>query len=225
MSLSNTENLYRILPFDRAVEILKGSLYFSHPTSWEDPYEKIVLHDKAHAMFAQCWCRSGVSDAMWRIYSPNTMSVRIRTTRTKLEAAMEKAEGTRGRVRNVTYMPSANLTAKAEEIAARLAKGFTPKVAADLLYMKRSAFSHEKEVRALLYCENAPIEPLKGWAIKVDGHELVESVLFDPRVPNHIEGAMALYLRRKIGFKGVIQKSVLYTQPPVIDGRVPEADL
>lgn len=229
METSNKENLYRILPFDRAVEILQGSLYFSHPSTWEDPFESIVDHEKAHAMFAQCWCLNGVSDAMWRIYSPNNLSVRIRTTKTKLNAAMSKvarSAGYKKRVQEVQYQTTAAVKTQAQTIAKELQNKFDPKKAADLFFMKRSAFEHEREVRALLYCEDAPADqPAKGWPLKVNGHELVESILLDPRVPEHFGAAMTLYLKQKIKFEGSVQKSALYTKPAVIDGRVPEEDL
>ncbi|EYC50033.1 hypothetical protein AZ34_02355 [Hylemonella gracilis str. Niagara R] len=228
METSSTENLYRILPFDRAVEVLKGSLYFSHPSMWDDPYETIVDHDKAHAMFAQCWCMNGVSDAMWRIYSPNSLGVRIRTTRSKLEAAMKKGmkRGYKKRIKEVEYETTMEVKKKAEKIAKELSQVFDPKKAADLFFMKRSAFKHEQEVRALLFCEDAPAnQPQKGWTINVDGCELVESILLDPRVPEHFGAAMKNYLKREIRFNGSVQKSALYSKPPVFDGRVPAEDL
>lgn len=228
METPNGKNLYRILPFDRAVEILKGSLYFSHPSTWEDPFETIVDHDKAHAMFAQCWCKNGVSDAMWRIYSPNSLSVRIRTTREKLDVAMKGGMSPRykKRIREVEYATTSAVKAKAERIARQLAENPNLANAADLFYIKRSAFKHEQEVRALLYCEDAPADlPKKGWSIDVDGLDLVDSILLDPRVPEHFGAAMKSYLRHTIGFKGLVRKSVLYTKPPVINGRVPEEDL
>ncbi len=226
METSSKENLYRILPFDRAVEILQGSLYFSHPSTWDDPFETIVDHDEAHAMFAQCWCMNGVSDAMWRIYSPNNLSVRIRTTRTKLNAAMSAAgQRFKKRIDQVRYQPSTAVKDRATEIAEELKKKFDPKKAAELFYLKRSAFRHEKEVRALLYHMDAPKNQVKGWPLRVDGHALVESILLDPRVPDHFGEAMKLYLKRTIKFKGTVGKSVLYTKPAVIDGRVPAEDL
>lgn len=228
METPSKENLYRILSFDRAVEILKGSLYFSHPSAWDDPFETIVDHEKAHAMFAQCWCKNGVSDAMWRIYSPNSLGVRIRTTRTKLNAAMSGGlkPGYKKRIKDVEYQTTSAVKLKAEHIAGELRRAFDPKKAADLLFLKRSAFKHEQEVRALLLCDDAPVnEPKKGRTIEVDGLDLVESILLDPRVPVYFGAAMKSYLKRNIGFKGIIQKSFLYTKPSVINGRVPQEDL
>lgn len=77
--ISENKYLYRIMRFDHAVQVLKGALYFSHPSQWEDPYETHVKHSYDHAIFAQCWTTASMSDAMWRIYSPNFLGVRLRT--------------------------------------------------------------------------------------------------------------------------------------------------
>lgn len=179
-------------------------------------------------MFAQCWCMNGVSDAMWRIYSPNNLSVRIRTTRTKLRKAMDGVGklGYKRRIKNVEYVSTINLTERARNIAQSLKLKFNPSEAADLLFLKRNAFQHEDEVRALIYCENAPRDALlRGQSLKIDGHELVESILLDPRVPKHFAAAMKAYLQGAVGFKGIVQKSALYGEPEIINARVPEEDL
>lgn len=84
--------LYRVMDFSRVVQMFeKQELYFSHPTAWDDPFEKRVEHQSSHALFAQCWCQIGISDAMWRIYSQNGMGVRISTTTKKLSRAVRAA--------------------------------------------------------------------------------------------------------------------------------------
>lgn len=73
--------LYRIMDFHRIVQIFeRRELYFAHPSTWDDPYEKFIKHPQSHALFAQCWTRASSSDAMWRIYSPNGLGVRISTS-------------------------------------------------------------------------------------------------------------------------------------------------
>jgi len=95
-SAQKTGNLYRIVSFDRAAEIITGKkLYFASPSSWDDPFERALKNSAAKAIFAQCWCRKAVSDAMWRIYSPHCLGVRIATTRRRLEQAIVAAGNTR----------------------------------------------------------------------------------------------------------------------------------
>ena len=82
--------LYRITSFDRVVQMLESNeIYFAHPSSWEDPYETRLVHRQSQFVYGLCWCKIGVSDAMWRVYSPNNIGVRIRTTRERLRAALQ----------------------------------------------------------------------------------------------------------------------------------------
>ena len=80
--------LYRIMDFHRVVQMFEGEkFHFSHPSTWDDPYEKFIKHHLSHALFAQCWSRAYSSDAMWRIYSPHGLGVRISTTEEKLRGS------------------------------------------------------------------------------------------------------------------------------------------
>src|ERR1700730_8691021 len=77
--------LYRIIPFTYAVEMFeRRELSMACPSSWEDPYEALSEFSDPLAFFAQCWCKDSVSDAMWRIYSPDRQSVRIKVSRLNL---------------------------------------------------------------------------------------------------------------------------------------------
>lgn len=223
MKSSSSRNfIYRIMRFDHAVEVLKenGTLHFSHPSSWEDPYETRVKHEYDHAIFAQCWSKAAASDAMWRIYSPNMLGVRLRTTKTDLESVMQtytkSNKGFKRRLKDVIYRAPGRYRSETGllEVMMDHEEFRSPRTAADLLCIKRAAFNHEKEVRAILYNENAErnqtgkIEPIK---VPVDGKKLISSIMFDPRTPDVLCEAMKHYLVNVVGFKGEIDKSKLYT--------------
>lgn len=222
---TSPDYLYRILRFDYAVEALNGTLHFSHPSTWEDPYETRVKHEYDHALFAQCWSKEWSSDAMWRIYSPDKLGVRLRTTRTALLAAMEEyAENNQEfspRLRDVTYLPPSSYKKRIEDLEAIMAAEIfcNSSTAADILCIKRNAFIHENEVRAIFHHKKAErpvagksvkIEPIK---IKVGNLKLINGVMFDPRTPDVLCDAMKLYLVKELKFKGKIEKSKLYTVP------------
>jgi len=100
--------LYRILSFDRVVQLVRSNRwYFAHPSMWEDPYERRHSNSLTDRLRAQCWCKNGVSDAMWRIYSPDKHGVRIRVSSAKLKSSLDaayEAQGLRGRVDTVKYL-------------------------------------------------------------------------------------------------------------------------
>jgi hypothetical protein len=210
--------LYRILDFNRAVQIFENeSLYFSHPQVWDDPYEARVEHQSSHALFAQCWCQLGVSDAMWRIYSPNHMGVRISTsTRTLSEAvrATTRPLGYGWEAGPVKYLNQHNLNQKICEITDSLQKKFDLATAVKILYLKREAFMHESEWRATIYCpdvDRATIQ--KGISVTVNPHKIIDNILLDPRAPQELIDAFTYYFKEKLKFKGRVSRSALYKLP------------
>jgi len=220
--MSNIEiesSLYRILSFDRVVEIFqRGELYFSHPSNWDDPYEIVLKHKYWDSFFAQCWCENGVSDAMWRIYSPNQLGVRIRITKDRLQEQLSAASGKQGInfiIGEVDYLAQSKLQSKLRRTAERLRVRFNSKLAAESLLMKRDAFSHESEVRVVVYPKHlrrSPI-PARGFKVSVDPYYLIRGVLVDPRAPEAYVEAYKHYLRAKLGFRGNVLRSLLYSGP------------
>jgi hypothetical protein len=212
---SPTRNLYRIVSFDRAVQLLSSDeLYFSHPSSWEDPYDKGPDHKRSVDVFALCWCRKAVSDAMWRIYSPNALGVRIGTTLDRLKNAMVIAKRNQGiefKIRSVKYLYPEALRFKLEDLREnqKVKPSFATTVAP--LFLKRNAFDHELETRVVIYHGSAATDEVrKGVHIKVNARELIRSIWIDPRAPKEYAEAFTHYLEAKVGFKGVVKQSTLY---------------
>ncbi|MHA6910850.1 DUF2971 domain-containing protein [Ralstonia pseudosolanacearum] len=211
----DTKNpIYRIQNFDRVVDIFeKNELHLSHPSIWDDPYEKYLQHPASDSLFAQCWSTNPQSDAMWRIYSPNHMGLRIRTTPEKLRNAIRsslKENDLRYRLIDVEYLAEAELRSRTHELTATLRNEFKPELAANSLGWKRRAFKHEEEVRLIIFRDKITENPKDGLKIKIDPHALIDDILIDPRAPKSLFEAFELYLKEKIGFKGGISKSRLY---------------
>jgi hypothetical protein len=218
LSNNTSGRLYRILSFDRAVQIFeKGELYFAQPSTWPDPYEVSLVHPNSHKLFGQCWCTRGVSDAMWRIYSPDHLGVRISTSTRKLRQALAPELTRRGhklRLENVGYLSPHELRSKVSTIRKELAAEFDVQRAMDALFLKREAFDHESECRAVIYCPEATkVQARKGIKIQIDPHQLIDSVLLDPRAPDELASALAFYFKGKLKFTKRVQRSVLYKSP------------
>lgn len=220
MSLSTpkTGNLYRIVSFDRAAEIITGRrLYFASPTTWDDPFERALKNSAAQAIFAQCWCRKAVSDAMWRIYSPHNVGVRIATTRQRLKQAIVDAQKNRNlsfAILDVEYLKQEELTKRLDRIRQDFKREFSPPLAMEPLFMKRLAFDHERETRAVILDDDCLTgEPKRGILIPVDPFKLLTSIWVDPRAPDEILKAYRYYLKDKLGFPGKVERSGLYAVP------------
>jgi len=209
------------LSFERVVELFeKRETYLAHPSRWEDPYESRLRHKASDALFAQCWSKSPQSDAMWRIYSPDRLSLRIRTTRLKLRNAIKegiKSESYKMRLKDVEYLRQIVLNDRLSKLAVALEDRFTPSLAADALQWKRLAFQHENEVRLVVYRESGIGDPEDGLRIKVDPFALIDDILIDPRAPRAYVEAFKLYLKHKIKFTGHVARSLLYAEQKPIE--------
>lgn len=219
-STQKSSSLYRIMDFTRVVQIFeRKELFFAHPKTWDDPYEMRLNHKHSHLLFAQYWCQLAVSDAMWRIYSPNGMGVRISTTKEKLRAAVKAwaaPKGYKWRGEEVEYMPQGELNKSVRAIKNDLLENFSIGRAADSLYLKRDAFAHESEWRASIYCpdDDAIRRPaLSGLTVPVEPHILINRILLDPRAPPELVGAFQFYFKEKLKFRGDVSRSVLYKSP------------
>lgn len=220
--MRNVQHLYRIISFEYLVEILeKKQLYFSSPYSWDDPFETQLKHPYSNQIYAQCWCSKGVSDAMWRIYSPDRLGVRIKTTHEKLKYQLEKATAgkkSKFKIKSVSYIPESELINLTESIADDLYQKFQIAKAIEPLFHKRLAFKHEYEVRAVIYStEKIAADLSLGINLDINPDDFIETVLIDPRANETYVRAFKYYLKEKLNFKGRVEKSQLYSQPNLIE--------
>lgn len=146
---NENELLYRYISFPTFVDMVQTkTLNFVHPYVWEDcaenmfflyyvnqidnEYEKTVPLTFWSHIYAQSWSRLSESDAMWRIYSYDRQSLRITITHDSLKKIHVFSK-------DIIYDDTPPINKAGEKIS--IAKLF------DLISQKRTAFSHEKEVR------------------------------------------------------------------------------
>lgn len=145
------EYLYRYIGLDSFVNMVQNqALHFVLPSMWEDPaetfaYEELLgrqsdplmialLAAIKHKIYAQCWTRLSESDAMWRIYSYGNRALRIRIN-----------------AENIALLPDIQridviYEDDVEKAFASVDKENEWQIA---WAIKRSAFSHEQEVRLI----------------------------------------------------------------------------
>ena len=216
------ENLYRYISFERLCDLFETKqLFFAHPTTWQkvDPYETILDHDTAHRVFALCWCRESYSDAMWRIYCGEHAGVRIGTTMARLRTALESARK-RGEIKygikRVRYPRTmASYRQQIDAAQEQFRKDPTLTKAVGTLFLKRRAYRHECETRAVISV--APELDLKrgatGYKLEIDPHQLIRSVLIHPRASADEAKRLKQEIEERLGFKGAVKQSLLYTYP------------
>ncbi|MBS1196857.1 MAG: hypothetical protein H6R18_642 [Proteobacteria bacterium] len=158
---------------------------------------------------------------MWRIYSPNHLGVRISTSTRKLKAALAAGTKSMGgilRLGNVDYKNQHDINLEMRAIQSELQVKFSTDRAMDALFLKREAFDHEAEYRAVIHVPNASEEEIRdGVKIKVNPHKLIDNILLDPRAPKELAAAFAFYFVEKLQYKQRVAPSVLYkSQTPLM---------
>lgn len=216
--INTSGRLYRIMLFHHVVQLFENNeLFFAKPSLWPDPYETQLIHSASNCVFAQCWCTNGVSDAMWRIYSPSHLGVRISTTTKKLGQALKNAAKIRSmnvRLGEVRYLSQRDLQVESRKIYKDLQASFSADRASDLLFLKRFAFSHENEYRALLTVDIPNDDAEKtGLKVPVNAYDLIDNILIDPRAPKELADALIYYFKEKMRYKRRVSVSVLYKAP------------
>ena len=216
--------VYRIITRERLKEIFEKQVNtLVKPHLWEDPFEdllvkvegqlptgELVEFGQRYDFYGQCWTLRGNTDAMWRIYSGDKKSVRIKVRiRTLIQTFAPWAIGPVfiGKVR---YSTQQNLLRWARTVL-RDEDDPTINLLVRTLLVKRAAFSHEQEVR-LLYLD--PRENLETiFQYHIDPHKFIEEIVLDPRVPAAEVQQSMDEIRAVTGFRGPIKQSDLYAPP------------
>ena len=221
--------IYRIISVDRLYELFSTNQNtLVSPKKWEDPFENFILKSKARLhdgeiinfgfrdnFYGQCWTRHKASDAMWRIYSPNSKGVRIRTTITKLASSLasgqEPWQNIRCFIGKVKYLNNKKMMDFANTVFIGKINPEAYELAKTLL-IKRPAFKHENEVRILYFrSENGNSGDI--YKYEIEPHELIDQIMIDPRLDYAEFKKMKLDIKSKTNFKGRVLRSLLYATP------------
>ncbi|MGE9268183.1 MAG: DUF2971 domain-containing protein [Verrucomicrobiales bacterium] len=232
--------VYRIMPLHRLGELFKNrELVLVRPKLWDDPFENFFLKstfllqdgtevsaDKiADSWYGQCWTTNSDTDAMWRIYSQDKQSLRIKTTIRKLADAMwdknDAHSSSKYHIGSVAYKPVSEIDDFRKNTGfMELTMGAGTSRLAETLLTKRQEFSHESEIR-LLYFDtenNSHLKQANIHPIHVDPTSLIDEVCIDPRIDDAIDIEALTKKIRRLGFSGSITQSTLYQFEPA---RVP----
>ena len=223
--------LYRIIPFDGLLQMLnEGMNYLVKIRLWEDMYENFILKEAlkcdgkeigmnslSEVFYGQCWTSKMSSDAMWRIYSPDKKSVRIKTRLGKLYGTTCSDKGA-SVVSQVKYYSQAKIEDDIQHLPV-LSKGQFISLMIQSLFVKRNSFSHESEYR-VIYIANSQVEPVEApvKAFHINPYDFIENIYFDPRADDaYVERCKRILVNAFHYPVSKIRKSKLYslTQQPI----------
>lgn len=210
--------IYRIIPIKRLYELFeKRENVLVSPCNWEDPFENAVLgavFPRAR-LFGQCWTRHTASDAMWRIYSPESTGVRMRTTVQALAASLSqgiKGTDTHSFIGAVRYLREREIIEFTRRVLP--AKVQEPAEQARTLLAKRRAFRHEREVRLIWVGATGTDGGLLA-RYTIAPNSVISQLMIDPRLERKKADHLREEVHHRTGFpKDKILRSLLYTLPP-----------
>ncbi len=187
--------VYRVMPIERLIEMFEtNKLVIPKINKWEDPYENFFLKCEfwnganqlstasiRDRIYGQCWSQFKDSDALWRLYSPDKKSVRIKTTIGKLFDTIYTSDSCSANsyIGAVAYETKNKITrwVKSQDVSTSSIN----KMIIESLFMKRNNFSHEREVRIAYILPTHALNP-DLVEFNIDIHDFIENITFDPRI-------------------------------------------
>lgn len=216
--------VYRIMSLDRLFQMFAESANFLvRPSRWQDPFENFIARLKGrlpngdlvefaqrYDFFGQCWTLLGGTDAMWRIYSSDQRSVRVKVRIADLYESLSATARCAPFIGRVKYVHGADLHAWTRR-AVRSTKRPSLELIAKTFLVKRMPFSHESEVR-LLYCSSTD-DRNSLYRHSFDCQRLIQELTLDPRLTHEEFVKLRDLVRVRTSFKGRIVQSGLYAPP------------
>lgn len=155
--------IYKFMPLQYTLAMAQNNLLtINRISSWPDVYENYMLKqdyslqdgtivdviNQAEGIYGQCWTYLPESDAMWRIYSPNLDTIRIKTTVGKLYDALYQTDNNMADtyIGLVQYELQTDIDNNVQTLSPIGIGDFLKEVIKGA-FVKRKEFEHEKEVR------------------------------------------------------------------------------
>ena len=204
-NLDKEDELCRYFSFESFVNLIETKmLTFTKVSNWEDPWENELSRYKLKSngeikdtgysadqyFFGQCWTEKIESDAMWRIYSENKSGVKVKTKIKNLKAISNTR---RLGVEKVVYFSNW------KELP-DLTKNDNSRY--QTVKYKRSAFSHEEEVRFIVHPQDTTdgndYHETSHINLPVNITEFIKEIEIDPRAPSWVENMISAYSARML---------------------------
>jgi len=225
--------LWRYMDLAKLLSLLESqTLYFSRTDQFDDPYEgrlskglvemlrrmdpqppgqpgmvdQFIESMEFHrrSMFISCWCsKEHESAAMWKLYLQSPEGIAIRTDHQSLANAMQPSPLSIG----TTLVQYADY----EEASMPFGNIFFPFV------FKRASFSHEEELRAIIWGledvnRSLITEDSKHVSVPINPSQLIKAIHVSPWAPKWF-GELVSSLARRYSLNCEVVNSSLYDRP------------
>lgn len=233
--------IYRLMEVHHLFELFENKqLVLVSPKLWDDPYEnflnhchgvdprepntRISYHGYGKYLFGQCWTYNEDNDSTWRIYSPNKNRVKVRTTIKKMHLCLSKIkdEMFKSYIGKVSYLSESEIKDNISDAIHNDVIHYS-NIIPKFYLKKRDTFKEENEIRLMVRLHkeekysNATYQDADNHDIcklpLENPLEVIEEIVFDPRMPNSLVRAYKSHLTNTFEFKGECRKSNIYDSP------------
>jgi hypothetical protein len=241
---SDETSIYRLLDVQHLFELFESKrLTLVAPKLWDDPYENFLEHcygidpskpnvrinynGYTELIFGLCWTLNQDTDATWRIYSPNKSKAKIKTSTKKLHELIKKIDDDwfRSYLGKVNYFSESKIKSNISE-AIKDSSFFIDNLIENFYLIKRDTFVDEREIRLLVRLVTPEDKVVNAMYQKADNMDicqipiedpidLIDEIIFDPRMPDSLVRAYSNHLKTTFGFTKKCSKSKIYESPKI----------
>lgn len=240
--------IYRIFQIERFLDsFISKTNDLIDTTKWEDPFENYILNlprvnkdgkSKNYIQgqyFGQCWTLNVETDFMWRAYTTNKDSVKVKSTISKLINSLESSlEYKEKKIESDKVMNEyekeggtdimffdcsigrVDYKKTQEFIEMNNSRRFGKEYFSKPLFMKRYQFRHEREVRIVINYLDSVLEKYDirypVFSYTIDPNFLFDEIVFDPRMNENKYQSFKMFLEKN-GYRNKIIQSGLYKLP------------
>jgi hypothetical protein len=87
--LDGGQAIYRMMPLCYLLEFFESKQnVLVKPHKWKDPFENHII--ETENVYGQCWTFAKASDALWKIYSKDSVAIRVKSRVQTLKKTLEK---------------------------------------------------------------------------------------------------------------------------------------
>ena len=202
--LEASDQIHHYGKIDELYSIVRGKLRLTCPFKWEDKYENplfradltnqdgipVPLREAGRKFYCKSWTLGEESVAMWKLYGCQGKGVRVTVKSSDLLFQAQKAyditknEAVYTKIGKVRYLDEAKLRKKYEPVDEFLRRFGKPNSEGSFesLLFKLKEYSTENEVRLISHDFDGRFGCSEEMEMSVDGCDLIEHVIFGPKV-------------------------------------------
>lgn len=226
--------IHKYIPLRYLLVLLKeNKLIFNKVTTWEDPYENFFIKERfvlegelegshyvsvenlAIGLYGMSWTLQEETDSLWRIYSPDKLSIRISTT---VETMVETVSSARNNwdvwIDKVEYKGQEEIDKWLDDCKTVSTRGEFFDKMGESFFIKRDAFVAEKEFRVIINYYDKSLPRSSFVCFQIEHNRFISSFITDPRLSkDEHEGIKAALVEAGVE-EQLVQPSTLYYFKP-----------